>query len=74
MNFVTGVSAYTGEYINLNHPGISADPVTLFIEDEDTGTTETILCLGTECFNPDDEQNPFGEVTTQILYWRENTQ
>jgi len=74
MNFVTGVSAYTGEYIDLNHPGISADPVTLLIRDEDTGTIEKILCLGTECFNPDEEQNPFSEVTTQILYWRENIQ
>ncbi|PCI17531.1 MAG: hypothetical protein COB62_07475 [Piscirickettsiaceae bacterium] len=74
MNFVTGESAYTGEYINLKHPGIPPEPVTLFIPDPDTGGTTPILCVGTECFSPDDEENPWSEVTTQILYWRENIQ
>jgi hypothetical protein len=74
MNFVTGESAYTGEYIPLNHPGIPPEPVALFIPDEDTGETTPILCVGTECFSPDDEENPWSTVTTQILYWRENIQ
>jgi len=74
MNFVTGESAYTSEYIDLKHPGIPPEPVALFIPDPITGGTKTILCVGTECFSPDDEENPWGEVTTQILYWRENIQ
>jgi type IV pilus assembly protein PilY1 len=74
MDFVTGESAYTGEYLDLKHPGIPPQPVALFIPDTTTGTTKTILCVGTECFSPDDEENPWDEVTTQILYWRENTQ
>ena len=74
MNFVTGESAYTGEYLNLKHPGIPPEPVALFIPDDTTGGTKTILCVGTECFSPDDEENPWGEVTTQILYWKENTE
>ena len=74
MNFVTGETAYTSEYIDLKHPGIPPEPVALFIPDPITGGTKTILCVGTECFSPDDEENPWGEVTTQILYWRENIQ
>lgn len=76
IDFVTGASVYEGEYKDLKHPGIASDPVTLLIpnEDPDDNSIEKILCVGTECFNTDDDENPFSEVTTQILYWRENAQ
>jgi type IV pilus assembly protein PilY1 len=74
IDFVTGASLYTTQYIPLKHPGIASEPVTLLIPDENDGSIKKVLCVGTECFGPDEDENPFGEVTTQILYWRENIQ
>jgi type IV pilus assembly protein PilY1 len=76
IDFVTGASVYEGEYIDLQHPGISSDPVIIILENEDTDddSVEQVLCVDTECFNTEEEENPYGEVTTQILYWRENAQ
>ena len=74
INFVTGASVYTGEFLPLQHPGIASEPVTLLIPNENDDSVEKILCVGTECFSPDEDENPYGEVTTQILYWRENAQ
>lgn len=74
INFVTGASVYTSEYLPLKHPGIASEPVTLLIPNENDDSVEKILCVGTECFSPDEDENPYGDVTTQILYWRENAQ
>lgn len=73
MDFVTGESVYQQGFYPLEHPGIPPEAVVLFIAD-DNGKTKPILCVGTECFGQDDDQNPFEEVTTQILYWRENAE
>jgi len=73
MDFVTGESVYQQGFYPLEHPGIPPEAVVLFIAD-DNGKTRPILCVGTECFGQDDDQNPFEEVTTQILYWRENAE
>lgn len=76
VDFVTGASVYEGEYIDLQHPGISSDPVIIILENEDPDddSVEQVLCVDTECFNTKEDENPYGEVTTQILYWRENAQ
>ena len=73
IDFVTGESVYTSDFLPLAHPGIPPEPVLLFIGEED-GPTKPILCIGTECFGSEDDENPWDEVTTQIRYWRENSQ
>ena len=82
VDFVTGASVYEGEYKDLKHPGIASNPVTLLIppegpddpNDPNDNKVEKLLCITTECFTTKDDENPFSDVTTKILYWRENTQ
>ena len=74
MDFVTGENLYQTKFIDLKHPGIPPEPVVLFIEKEENGkkTIEPVACVGTECFGKQDDANPWDEVTTQVLYWKEN--
>lgn len=82
IDFVTGKSVYTGEYIDLKHPGIAPEPAVLFISGPDG--TKTNLCIGTECqtskLDPDTgecEEGSFNclpDPSLDIKSWRENLQ
>ena len=79
IDFVTGKSVYTGNYVDLVHPGIPPEPIALFIPD-DEGKIKTVVCVGTECFGETDpdasnpiEGNPLVSPGVYKAYWRENT-
>ena len=73
INFATGESVYAGAYEDLAQSGIPPQPVILYIDDG-AGGTAPVLCVGTECFGNDDDENPLpGSVSIQKTYWRENT-
>ncbi|MGQ9426586.1 hypothetical protein ACXYTJ_10685 [Gilvimarinus sp. F26214L] len=63
---------------DLSHAGIAADPVIIFTnkdtdgdDDTDDGTTEPILCVGTECFGEGDGDLTGSNELLNKTYWRE---
>ncbi len=73
IDFVTGESVFTGAYEDLVQAGIPPQPTILYIDDGFGGTTP-VLCVGTECFGDDDDENPLpSNVPVEKTYWRENT-
>lgn len=81
IDFVTGKSVYTGEYVDLKHPGIAPEPAVLFIAGPDG--VKTNVCVGTECqSSPDDDEecgedgqfNCLPDPSLDIKSWRENLQ
>ncbi|MDX2464402.1 MAG: PilC/PilY family type IV pilus protein, partial [Porticoccus sp.] len=80
IDFITGKSIYTGEYITLKHPGIAPEPAVLFLQDDDG--IKTNLCVGTECesskLDPitseceEGAMNCLPQPSLDIESWREN--
>lgn len=78
IDFITGKSVYTGEFFELNHPGIPPEPAVLFISGEDG--TKTNVCVGTECAGSSIDPVSFEceglqcleDPSLEIKSWREN--
>jgi type IV pilus assembly protein PilY1 len=77
MNFVTGKTVLSSQYINLKQPGNPPEVVALFVPDED-GKTSIEFYVGTEKVTDTEcegEDCPEGLPTTVKIYrtyWREN--
>ena len=71
IDIATGESQYTDPYVELEHDGIPPNPTIIFTVG-DGGETVPVLCVGTECFGDDDDENPFDEGVPLIQdYWYE---
>ena len=80
MDFITGKSIYTGEFVELKHPGIAPEPAILFLLGDDG--IDTHLCVGTECERsqrdpttgdcPEGSMNCEPPPSVSVESWREN--
>lgn len=68
MDFVTGETVLTGQYIDLKQPGIAPEVVALFVPDAD-GNTQVKFYAGTELI---DEEGLPDSTELYRTYWREN--
>lgn len=67
----TGVSEFVDPYVELEHQGIPPNPTLIFTVN-DNDETVPVLCVGTECFGEDDDENPFDEGVPLLQeYWFE---
>jgi hypothetical protein len=76
MNFVTGKTVLSSQYINLKQPGNPPEVVALFVPDED-GKTSIEFYVGTEKVTDTEcegEDCPEGlpDIDLKRTYWREN--
>ena len=68
MNFVTGETVLTGQYVDLKQPGIAPEVVGLFVPDEN-GNTQVKFYAGTELI---DEEGLPSSTELYRTYWRED--